>query len=124
MMPALKIPECNSTTGPIGGKAPVIEAPSIQVLSSSFEGDDYGFGYEPALHDTSKFFHMTDEKMQVASPEKELPLSETATTEAILSIAPVPFLFDHVNIVLIPARMLIAEAATTTEGVTFSSILR
>jgi len=34
MMLALKIPECSLTTGLIGGKAPIIKAPLIQVLSS------------------------------------------------------------------------------------------
>jgi len=68
-MPALKIPECTPTTGLIGGKAPIFEAPSVQVLSSSSEGDDYDFGHEPSPSDASKFSHMTEE-MQVAAPTR------------------------------------------------------
>jgi len=49
-------------------------------------------------------------------------LGEMATTEGILSIPVVPFLFDHANFVLIPAWMSFAEAAATTEGATSSNI--
>jgi len=59
MMPALKILECNPTTGLIGGKAPITEALSVQVLSSSSEGNNYDFGHELTPHDASKFSHMT-----------------------------------------------------------------
>jgi len=63
--------------------------------------------------------------MQVAAPETELPLGKTAaTTEGILSIPLVPFLFDHANIVLILVWMSFAEAATTTKDATSSSIAK
>ena len=93
MMPALKILECSPTTGPIGGKAPITEAPSVQVLSLSSEGDDYNFGHEHVPLDASKFSHMMEEEMQVATPETELPLEKTTTTEGILSIPLIPFSF-------------------------------
>ena len=59
---------------------------------------------------------MVEEEMQVVVQR------QNCHSEGILSIPLVPFLFDHANIVLIPAWMLFAEAATTTEGATFSSI--
>ena len=105
MMPALKIPECNPTTGSIGGKALIIEAPSVQVLSSSSEGEDYDFGHEPAPSDASKFFYMTEEEMQVAAPETELPSRETVTTE-------VSFLFHlcfSCDVILTPAWMILCK---------------
>ena len=49
-------------------------------------------------------------------------LGEMATTEGILYIPLVPFLFDHANFVLIPVWMSFAEAAATTEGATSSNI--
>ena len=64
-MPALKIPEPSPTTGPIGGKVSIAEAPLVQVLSSY----DHDIGSEPAPHVASKFSYMTEEKMQVAAPE-------------------------------------------------------
>ena len=54
VMLALKIPECSTTTGPSGGKASVIEAPLVQVLSSSSEEDDYDIGYKPGPRNASK----------------------------------------------------------------------
>ena len=80
MLPALKIPECSPTTGPIGGKTLITEVPSVQVLSSSSKGDDYDFGHEPAPSDASKFSHMIEKEMPVSVPEMELPLGETTTT--------------------------------------------
>ena len=60
MMPALKIPECSPTTGPIGGKSLITKASSVQLLSLSSEEDDYDFGHEPAPPDASKFSHMDE----------------------------------------------------------------
>ena len=84
MMSALKIPECSLTIRSIGGKTLITEAPSVQVLSSSSKGDDYNFDHEPTPSDASKFSHIMEREMPVASPETELPLGETATTEGIL----------------------------------------
>jgi len=101
-MPALKIPESSPTTGPIGGKAPITEAPLVQVLSSSSEGDDHNIGSEPAYHDASKFSHMTEEEMQVAAPETELPSREAATTEGIFSFSPMDSLIRYIDDILTP----------------------
>ena len=83
MMPALKTLECSLTTGTISGKTLIIEALSVQVLSSLSEGDDYDFGHELAPSDASKFSHMTEEEMPIATSEMKLPLEETVTTEGI-----------------------------------------
>jgi len=85
MMLTVKILECSLIIGLIGGKAPITEASSVQVLSSSSEGNDYDIGYEPAPYNASKFSHMTEEEMQVATAEMELSSRETATTKGILS---------------------------------------
>ena len=84
-MLVLKIPESSLTIGPIGRKAPIAEAPLVEVLSLLPEGDDHDIGSEPAFHDVSKFSHKTEEEMQVAAPETELSSRETATTKGILS---------------------------------------
>jgi len=105
MMPALKIHKCSPTTGPIGGKALITEAPSVQVLFLSSEEDDYDFGHELAPSDASKFSHMIEEEMQVDTPKMELPSRETATTEGILSFPSMAFLIKHIDVILTPAWM-------------------
>ena len=41
MMPALRFPESSPTTEPIGRKAPVVEAPLVQLPSLSSEGNGH-----------------------------------------------------------------------------------
>jgi len=68
-MPTSWAVEPSPTTGVLSGKAPVIEASLVQVLSSSSEehnyysGDEVDFGNEPTLPDTSKFSHISEEEM-------------------------------------------------------------
>jgi len=60
--------------------------------SSSSEEHEYysceevDFGDEPALPDTSKFSHISEEEMQVYVPAMVLPTGEIATAEGISSI--------------------------------------
>ena len=88
-MSASRIAKPNPTTGLLNGKAPIIEVSLVQVSSSSSEehgdysGDEVYFGDEPALPDTSKFSHISDEEMQVDVPAMVPPLPEVATTEGI-----------------------------------------
>ena len=96
MMPALRIPEFSLTTGPIGGIAPVAEAPLVQVSSSSSEENDHDIRSETAPPDASEFSHVTAEEMQVATPETELSSKETATAEGILSFLPMASLIEYV----------------------------
>jgi len=89
MMPTLKVIKSSPNTGPIGGKAPIVEASLVQVSSSSSEGDDHDIGPEFASHDASESVHVVEEEMQATSPEAELPSKEIATAEGIFSF---PFL--------------------------------
>ena len=70
MMPVLNL---NVAQLSIGGKDLIIEAPSVQVLSLSYEGDDYNFSHELAPSVASKLSYMMEEEMQVVAPETELP---------------------------------------------------
>ena len=92
---SLKIPECSSTTGPLGGKTLITEAPSVQVLSSSSKGDDYNFDHEPAPSDASKFSHMTEEEIPVVAPKTELPLGRPLLLRVFFSTPVIVFLFHH-----------------------------
>ena len=76
MMSALKIPKFSPTTGLIDGKAPITEAPLVQLLSSSSERDDHDIGYEFAPHDAGKFSNMTEEKIQVTAPRRSYHLGK------------------------------------------------
>ena len=103
MMLILKIPESSLPVGPIGAKASIVEAPLVQVLSSSSEGDDHDIRSEPAPHDVSKFSHETEEEMQAATPERTLPSRETATTKGILTFLPMAPLIGYIVDILMPA---------------------
>jgi len=95
MMLALRRPEPNPTTRPIGEKTPIAEVPLVQVSTSSSEGEDHDIGSESTPHDASKFSHVTEEEMQVAVPEIEPPSMEIATSKGILSFPPWLFLSDR-----------------------------
>ena len=75
----------------LSGKSSVTEASLVQVSSSSSEehndysGDEVDFGDEPALPDTSKFSHISEEEMQVYVPAMVSPSGEVTTTEDISS---------------------------------------
>jgi len=75
----------------------------VQVSSSSSKEHDYylrnevDFSDEPALPDTSRFLHISEEEMQVDVPAMVLPPGEVTTTEGLL-LSPCSFL--HMNIVL------------------------
>ena len=57
-----------------------------------YSGDEVDFGDEPALPDTSKFLHISQEEMQVDVPVMVLPSGEVTTTENISSIPSILFL--------------------------------
>ena len=69
--------------------------------SSSFEehgdysGDEVDFGDEPALLDTSKLSHISEEEMQVDIPTMVPPSGEVTTTEGISSIPLFFSLYEH-----------------------------
>ena len=94
LMPTSQVVEPSPTTRVFNGKAPVTEAFLVQVSSSSSEehsdysGDEVDFGDKPALPDTSKFTHISEEEMQVDIPAMVPPSGEVTTTEGISSISP------------------------------------
>ena len=52
----------------------------------STSGEEVDFGDEPALPDTSKFSHISEEEMQMYIPAMVLPSGEVVTAEGISSI--------------------------------------
>jgi len=78
LMPLPQILEHSPSTGLICGKVPITEVPSIQMLSSSSEehvdysGDKIDFGDKLASPYTSKFSHVSEEQMRVASRRQVL----------------------------------------------------
>jgi len=91
LMSASRVAEPSLTIGLLSGKVLVTEASLVQVLSSSSEErsyysrDEVDFGDEPALLDTSKFFHISEEEMQVYVLAM-VPPSGGVTAEGISSI--------------------------------------
>ena len=89
MMPSAGVPEQSPTTGFV--RAPVVRVlpTPISSLSSSekldYSGDDIEWDNACPVPDTSKFSYLTEEEVQVAVSEKELPIEGTATTDGILS---------------------------------------
>jgi len=79
LMPISRVVEPSLTTGVLSGKIPITEASLVQVSSSSSEehsdysGDEVDFGDEPAVPDTSKFSHISEEEMQVYVPAMVSP---------------------------------------------------
>ena len=69
-MPTSRVIDPSPTTGVLGGKASIAETSCVELSSSSSEehgyysGKEVNFGDEPALPDTSKFSHISEEKIQ------------------------------------------------------------
>jgi len=70
LMPTLRVIELSPTTGVLSGKASIAETSCVELSSSSSEehgyysGEEVNFGDEPALPDTSKFSHISEEEIQ------------------------------------------------------------
>jgi len=92
LMPTTQVVEPSPTTRVLSGKVPITETPWVQLSSSSSEeheyysGEEVDFGDEPALPDTSKFSHISEEEMQAYVPAMVLPSGEIATADVISSI--------------------------------------
>ena len=92
LMPTSRIVEPNPITGVISGKAPFTEPSWVQVLSSSSEehgyysGKEVDFGDKPALPDTSKFSHISEEETQAYILAIVSSSGEVTTAEDIFSI--------------------------------------
>ena len=80
------------TTGVFGGKAPIAEASRVELSSSSSKeeeydsGDEVDFGDEPALPDSSKFSHISEEEMHGCDPVVVSPMATIAAAEGTLAI--------------------------------------
>ena len=128
MMPSTTVQEQSPITGLVRARIPAAKVLPTPISSSllrnklDYSRDDIDWdNVRPAL-DTSKFSYLIEEEVQVASPEKELPLGGTATTEGILSIQLITFLVNHIDVVLTPSWITFAEVVATTKGDTSSNI--
>jgi len=92
LMPTSRVVEPSPTIGVLSGKAPMAETSWVQLSSSPskeheyYSGEKVDFSDEPALSDTSKFSHISEEEMQMYVPAMVSPTCEISTTEGISSI--------------------------------------
>ena len=74
LMPTSRVVDPNTTTGVLSGKVSIAETSCVELSSSSSEehgyysGEEVYFGDEPALPDTSKFSHISEEEIQGCDP--------------------------------------------------------
>ena len=86
-MPATQIIEPNPTTGVFSSKVSIAETSCVALSSSSSEehgyysGEEVNFGNEPALPDTSRFSHITEEEIQGYDPMIASPIAMIAAIE-------------------------------------------
>ena len=92
LMPTYRVVEPSPTTRVFNGKALIAEAFLVLVSSSSSEdhnyylGDEVDFSNEPALSDTSKVLHFSEEEMHVYVPAMVPPLGKITAANGISSI--------------------------------------
>ena len=83
-MPTSRIVEPSPTTGIFSSKAPNTETSWVRLSSSSskkheyYSGEEVDFSDEPALPDTSKFSHISEEEMHGYVPAMVLPIGAAA----------------------------------------------
>ena len=91
MMSSAGVPEQSPTIGLVGAMLPAVGVSPTLVSSPSssekleYSTDDIDWDNVHPAPDTGKLSHLTEEEMQVAISEKELPLEGTAITKGILS---------------------------------------
>ena len=92
LIPSSRDVDLSPTTGVLGGKVSIAEASCVELSSSSSEehgyysGDEVDFGDEPALPDTSKFSHISEEEIQGCDPVTVSPIATIAATEGTLLV--------------------------------------
>jgi len=92
LMPSSRVVDPSPTTGVLGGKVSIAETSRVELSSSSSEehgyysGDEVDFGDEPALPDTSKFLHISEEEIQGCDPMMVLPIATIAAAEGTLLV--------------------------------------
>jgi len=91
-MPTLRVIRPSPTTGVLSCKASIAETACVELSCSSFEehgyysGEEVNFGDEPALPDTSKFSHISEEEIQGYVPAMVSPIAGIAATEGIFFV--------------------------------------
>jgi len=91
-MPASQFIKPSPTTRVLSGKASIAETSCVELSSSSSEehgycsGEEVNFGDEPALPDTSKFSHISEEEIQGHVPAMVSPIAEIVATEGIFFV--------------------------------------
>jgi len=89
LMPTSRVIKPSPITGVLGGKASIAKTSCVKLSSSSSEEHGYysseevDFGDEPALPDTSKFSHISEEEIQGYVPVMVSPIARIAATEGI-----------------------------------------
>ena len=74
LMPPSQVVDPSPTTGVLSSKVSIAETSCVKLSSSSSEehgyysGEEVDFGDEPALPDTSKFSHISEEEIQGCDP--------------------------------------------------------
>ena len=92
LMPTSRLIDRSPTTGVFSGKASIAETSCVELSSSSSEeygyysGEEVNFGDEPALPDTSKFSHISEEEIQGYVPVTISPIARIAATEGIFFV--------------------------------------
>ena len=90
LMPTSRVIDPSPTTGVLGGKASIAETSCVELSSSSskehgyYSGEEVNFGAEPALPNTSKFSHISEEEIQ--GPVTVSPIARIAATEGIFFV--------------------------------------
>jgi len=92
LMPTSRIVDPSPTTGVLGGKVSIAETSCVELSSSSSEehgyysGEEVDFDDEPALPDTSKFSHISEEEIQGCDPVTASPIAIIAATKGTLLV--------------------------------------
>ena len=91
-MPTSRVIDPSPTTGVLSGKVSIADTSCVELSSSSskehgyYSGEEVNFGDEPALPDTSKFSHISEEEIQGYVPMTVLPIVRIAATEGIFFV--------------------------------------
>ena len=90
LMPTSWVVDLSPTTGVLSSKVSIDEPACVELSSSSSEEHGYysseevDFGDKPALPDTSKFSHISEEEIQACDPVMALPIAIIAAIEGLV----------------------------------------
>jgi len=92
LMPTSRVIDPSPTTGVLSGKVSIADTSCVELSSSSskehgyYSGEEVNFGDEPALPDTSKFSHISEEEIQGYVPVTVSSIARIAATEGIFFV--------------------------------------